>query len=41
MGAERADFQRGDRQFEVIDRAGGRGEMENVIEFFFREKDVA
>ena len=31
--AERADFQRRDRQLEIIDRAGRRGEMEDVIDF--------
>ena len=39
MRAERADFERGDRQFQVIDRAGGRSEMKNVIEFFFRQEN--
>ncbi len=39
MRAERADFQRRDRQLEIIDRARGRSEMENVIEFFFRQEN--
>ena len=37
--AERADFQRRNRQLEIIDRAGRRGEMKNVIEFFFRQEN--
>ena len=39
MGAERADLQRRDRQLQIIDRARGRREMENVIEFFFRQEN--
>ena len=38
--AERADFQRRDRQLEIIDRAGRRSEMKNVIDFLFRQEDV-
>src|SRR5436189_6023435 len=41
MRAKRADLQRRNRQLEIIDWAGGRGEMENVIEFVFRQKNVA
>ena len=40
MGAERADFQRRDRQLQVIDRAGRRGKMENVIDRLL-DQDVA
>ena len=36
--AERADFQRRDRQLEIIDRAGRRGEMKDVIDFLRAEK---
>ena len=32
MGAQRTDLQRLDREFEVINRAGGRGEMPDVID---------
>jgi hypothetical protein len=32
MGAERPDLQRLDRQLEVIDRAGRRGEVENDVD---------
>ena len=39
MRAERADLQRRDRQLEIIDRAGRRGEMKNVIDFLFRQKN--
>jgi hypothetical protein len=39
MRAERADFQGRDRQFQIIDRAGRRGEMKNVIDFFFRQEN--
>ena len=39
MGPERAHLQRWNRQLEVIDRTGRRGEMKNVIEFFFRQKN--
>ncbi len=35
--AERADFQRRDRQFEIINRAGGRGEMEDEIDLVREE----
>ena len=38
MRAERADFQRRDRQFEIINRAGGRGEMEDVIDLIGHEQ---
>ena len=38
MRAERADFQGRDRQFEIIDRAGRRGEMENVIDLIRDEQ---
>ena len=37
--AERAHLQRRNRQLEVIDRAGRRREMKNVIEFFFRQEN--
>ena len=40
VGAERADFQRRDRQFQVIDWTGRRCEMENVIDLV-RDEDVA
>ena len=40
MRAERADFQGRNRQLQIIDRAGGRSEMENVIEFFLLQEDV-
>ena len=36
--AERADFQRRDRQLEVIDRAGRRREMEDVIDLSLGRK---
>ena len=36
--AERADLERLDRQFQIIDRAGGRGEMPDVIHRLVREK---
>ncbi len=40
MGAEGADFQGRDRQLEIIDRAGGRREMKDVIKFLLRDIDV-
>ncbi len=36
---QRADLQCGNRQFEIIDRAGRRREMENVIDFLLRQKN--
>ena len=39
MRAERAHFQRRDRQFQIIDRAGRRSEMKNVIDLFFRQEN--
>ena len=39
MRAERADFQRRDRQFQIIDRAGRRREMKHVIDLLFREEN--
>ncbi len=39
MGAKGAHFQRWNRQFEIIKRACRRGEMKNVIDFFFRQED--
>ena len=39
MRAERADLERGNRQFQVVDRAGGRGEVEDVIHVA-RDEDV-
>ena len=36
---ERADFQRRDRQLEIIDRDGRRREMKNEIEFFLRQEN--
>jgi len=32
VGAERTNFQGRDRQLEIINRAGGRSEMKNVID---------
>ena len=32
MNAQRPDFQRLDRDFQIIDRAGGRCEMENIVQ---------
>ena len=32
MGAQRTDFQRLDGQFQVINGAGGRSKMENVVQ---------
>src|SRR6202011_5593118 len=37
--AERADFQSWDRQFKIIDRAGRRREMKDVIELFIRHEN--
>jgi len=37
--AERAHFQRWDREFQIIDRAGRRCEMKDVIDFFFRQEN--
>ena len=39
MRAERAHFKRGDRELEIINRAGWRCEVKNVINFFFRQKN--
>ena len=39
MRAERADFERRNRQLQIIDRARGGSEMENIIKFFFRQKN--
>src|SRR3954470_6805962 len=39
MRAESADLQRRDRQFQIIDRAGRRSEMENVIKLLFRQEN--
>src|SRR5471030_1330235 len=41
MRAKRADFERRNRQLQIIDRARGGSEMEIVIEFFFRQKNEA
>ena len=40
VGAERADLQRRNRQLEIIDRAGGRREMKDVIHFVRQENVV-
>ena len=41
MRPERADFQGRDRQLEIIDRAGRRREMKNVIDFFvWQENEI-
>src|SRR5262245_55096134 len=37
--AERADFKRGDWEFQVIDWTGGRCEVKYVIDLLFRQKD--
>ena len=37
--AERANFQCGDRQFEIIDWTGGGSEMKDVVDFLVRQKN--
>src|SRR5207244_11602380 len=39
VGAERPHFQRRDRQFEIIDWAGRRREMKNVVDFFVGQEN--
>jgi hypothetical protein len=39
MCAQRSDLQRRDRQFQIIDRAGGGSEVKNVIDFLFGHKN--
>ena len=39
MGAERAHFQRRNGMLQIINRAGRRSEMKNVIQLFFRQEN--